>query len=75
MCLTTFCVKPKLHLKKLQLMVFQIIMLHENTDILPFVYSYDLYPGNNYPTEVIMIVLVGIHAINKLGWKEVANKD
>ena len=56
-------------------MVFQIIMLHENTDILPFVYSYDLYPGNNDPTEVIMIVLVGIHAINKLGWTEVANKD
>ena len=53
-------------------MVFYVLMLHENTDMLPSGYSYDLSPGNIDTTERIMLVLVAITVMNQLGRVEVA---
>ena len=57
-----------------QLMVFELLMLHEKIELIPYVESYDLFPGNNDPTEVIIFVIVGIPFRNKLGWVEVAKE-
>ena len=51
-----------------QLVVFEVLMFHENTNILPSGDSSDLSPGNNKPTEGIIPVLVGIPFINQLLW-------
>ena len=34
--------------------------------------SDDIYPGNNYPTDFITVVLAGIPIINQIGWEEVS---
>ena len=49
-------------------------MLHEKIELTPYVDSYDLFPGNNDPTEVIIFVIVGIPSRNKLVWVEVAKE-
>ena len=72
MCITTFSVDYKPPLNTVQLMVFGELVLHENTELLPSGYSYELYPGNNDTTVVIMLVLVWIPVNNKLGLAEVA---
>ena len=36
-------------------MVNDVLILHENTELLPYVDSYELSPGNNDPTEGIML--------------------
>ena len=56
-------------------MVSKVIMFHENTEILPYVDCFDLYPGNNEPTKHITLVLVGIPARNKLDRVESAKED
>ena len=56
-------------------MVSEVLMFHENKELLPSVDWYDLYPGNNYPTEHITLVFVGIHARNKPEWVEVVKED
>ena len=49
-----------------QIMVFELLMLHENTDLIPSGDSNYLSLGKNYPTEGVTLVLIGIHVINKL---------
>ena len=55
----------------LKLMVFEVLMFHENTELLPSGDSYDLSLGYNDPTERITPVLVGINVRNQLFWVEV----
>ena len=55
-------------------MVSKVLMFHENTEQLPSVDFYDLYPGNNDPTYDIMLVLVRIPVLNQPDWLEAANK-
>ena len=72
MCLTTFSDKYKPPLNAVEIVVSKVLMFHENIELLPSVYFYDLYPGNNYPNEHITLVLVGIPVINQPEWVEVA---
>ena len=58
-----------------QLMVSKVIMLHENTELFPSGDYYDISLGNNYPTERITLVLVGIPIRNQLVWVEAAKED
>ena len=56
-------------------MVSKVIMFHENTELLPYVDCFDLYPGNNEPTKHITLVLVGIPTRNKSYWVESAKEE
>ena len=56
-------------------MVFEVIMLHEDKELIYFVESYYLSTGNNDPTEVITLVLIGITVINQLFWLETEKKE
>ena len=56
-------------------MVFEVLKLHEITEILPFIDFYDLYPGYNDPTDGTKIVLVGTPYINQLVWVDAAKED
>ena len=56
-------------------MVFEVFMFHEDTELLPFGESYDLFIGNNDPTERITLALFRITVRNKLGWVEEAKED
>ena len=67
MLLTTFSVDTDQPLKRVPLMVFEVLMPHENTELLPSGDSYDLSPDNNDPTEGITLVSFGIHIRNQLG--------
>ena len=51
-----------------QLMVSKVIIFYENTDMLPSGDSYDISPGNNYPTKLIAEVIFGIPIINQIVW-------
>ena len=51
-------------------MVSKVLMFHENRELLPSVDCYDLYLVNYYPTESIMLVLVGIPVRNQPDWVE-----
>ena len=75
MCTRYLCVDSNPPLNTVQLMVFEVLVLHENTDMFPSGYSYELSPGNNDPTEVIMLVLFRITVSNQLRWLEVAKED
>ena len=55
----------------MKLVINDVLILHENTELLPYVDSYELSPGNNDPTEGIMLVLVQIPFLNQLGWVEI----
>ena len=62
-----FHYKPPLN--TLQLTIFEVLMFHENTELIPPGDSSDLYPGNNESTYGIMRVLVGIPLkIDLAGW-------
>ena len=54
-------------------MVSKSLMIHENTELLPSGDCYDLSPGNNDPTEHIMLVIFGIPVRNQPDLLEVAN--
>ena len=56
-------------------MVSEVLMFDENIELFPSGYSYDIYPGNNEPTERIPLVLVVIPIINKLFWMGVAKEE
>ena len=75
MCPTAFSDNYNPPLKSVQLVVFEVLMSHENTEILPYVDYNDLSPGNNDPIEDIMIFLVVIPIINQLGLVELAKED
>ena len=49
-------------------------MFHDNTEIIPPGYPYELSLGNFDYNEDITIVLFGISNRNKFGWTEVANQ-
>ena len=51
-------------------MVSEFLMLHENIELLPYIDCYDLYLGNNDPTEHITLLLVGIRVRNQPGLEE-----
>ena len=60
MLLTTFGVHSNPPLKTVKLTVFEVIIFNENTELIPSSDSSDLYPGNNYLSEGIMLVRVVI---------------
>ena len=67
MCLTAFSVESNPFLNTMRLVVFQVLMLHESTEVLLSGDPSDIYLENNDPDERITLVLVGITVINKLG--------
>ena len=74
-CIITLYVDSNPPLNTLQIMVFKVLVFHENTKLLPSSDSYELYPGNNYPSEVITIILVGIPVRKKIDWVKVSKED
>ena len=60
MCHTTLSDEYNPPLNAVQTMVFEVLMFHENTELVPSGESNDLSPGNNDPTNLITLVLVGI---------------
>ena len=71
MCVANLYVDSNLPLNTVKLILFEVLGLYEYTDLLTSVDSYDLSTGNNYPTEVITIVLFGIPSKNKFGLVDV----
>ena len=71
MCVANLYVDSNLPLNTVKLILFEVLGLYEYTDLLTYVDSYDLSTGNNYPTEVITIVLFGIPSKNKFGLVDV----
>ena len=59
----------------MQLFFFEVLMIHENIELLPPSDSSDLSLGNYDPSGGITIVLVGKYFKNQLGRMEVANED
>ena len=53
----------------------EVLMFHENIELFPSGYSYDIYPGNNEPTERIPLVLVVIPNRKQLVWVEATKED
>ena len=72
MCLTNFYDESNPPLNTVKLLVSKALMFHENTELIPSVECYDLYPTNYDPTEHIKLVIFGIPVINKPDWVEVA---
>ena len=56
-------------------MLYKVIMFHENTELLPYGDSYDLYMGNIEPAEYIKLVLDKIPFRKKIGWVELAKGE
>ena len=75
MCIRKVSDESNPPLNTVKLMVFKVLRLHENTELLPSGDYYDLYTVNNDPTKHIMLVLVGIPIINQPNLVEVAKKD
>ena len=75
MYLTTLSYEYNPPLNSVQLMVYKVFIFHENTELLHSGDCYDLYTGNNDPTEHITLILVGIPIINQLDLVEVAKED
>ena len=75
MYLTTISYEYNPPLNSVQLVVSKVLTFHENTELLPSGDFYDLYTGNNDPTEHITIILVGITIINQPDLVEVAKED
>ena len=66
-CLATLSNSSNPLLNAVQLVVSEVLMFHENTELFPSGDSYDISPGNNEPTKHITLVLVVIPTINQLG--------
>ena len=71
LCLNTFSDDSHSFLNAVQLMVSEVLIFHENTELFSSGDSYNISPGDNYPTERITFVLVGIPIRNQLGRVEV----
>ena len=56
-------------------MVSKELIFHENKELIPSGDWYDLSTGNNDPTKIITLILVGIPVINQPDLVEVAKKD
>ena len=72
MCLTNLSDEFNPLLNTVQLIVSKVLMFHENTELLPYGDCYELSPGNNDPTEYIMIIIDGIPISKKHVWVDVA---
>ena len=59
-----FSVDSYPHLNTGKIAVLEVLMLHENKELIPYGDSYDLYLGNNYPTGGIILDLVVIPVRN-----------
>ena len=75
MYITTFGVHPNPPFNTVQLLVFEVLVLHENIESLPSVDFYELSPRDDEPTGGIELLLVGLTVINKLLRVEVARED
>ena len=72
MCINSFSDDSNPPLNAVQLMVSEVLMFHENIELLTSDHSYDLSLGNIEPVKCITLVLVGVPVINHIGWVEVA---
>ena len=68
MWLNNFGIHSKTPLNTLKLTVFEVIIFHENIELLPSCDSSDIYPSNNYTTEGAIIVRVGTPFTNQIVW-------
>ena len=59
----------------MQLIVSEVLMVHENKELFPSDDSYEISTGNNDTMKRTTLVLVRIPIINQLIWAEVAKKD
>ena len=75
MCLNTLYGDSNPTLNSLQLIISEVLMFHESTQLLPSGESYDLSMGDNDLNEIITLVLVGIPVRNKFGWFELVKGD
>ena len=75
MCCNNFSDDSEPPLKAVQLMVNEVLMFHENTDLLPSGEYYDLSLGNIDPDQCITIFLVVITVRNQLGLVELTKED
>ena len=74
MCITYLYDDYNPPLNKIQLMVSEVLMFNENTELIPYGDSYDVSTGNNDPTMRSTLLLVGITVINQLGLVEAAKE-
>ena len=75
MRVTAFSDESSPHLNTLQSMVSEVLMFHENTELLPSGNFYKISPGNNYTTKRITLVLVVITFRTQLYWVEAVKED
>ena len=75
MCLNTFYDESYPPMNTVQLMVYEVLMFHENTKLLPSGDSYDLSIGDIDPDERITLALVGIPVRNQLRWVKLDKKE
>ena len=75
MCLGSFYVHYNPHLNTVQPTAFEVLIFHENTEMITPDESSDISPGNNDPTEGIKIVLVEIIFRNKISWLKVVREE
>ena len=75
MCLNNFFGDYNTLLNAVKLMVSEVLMFHENTELLPSGDSSDIYLGNNETTKRITLVIVGAPVRNKLGRVKVDKED
>ena len=68
MCITTLSENSNPLLSRVQLVVSEVLMFHENTEMFPSGDSYGISPGNTDPTDYIILFLVGVPIKNQLGW-------
>ena len=57
----------------LKIMLYEVLIFHENTELFLSGDSYDISPGNNDPAERINLVRVGIPISNQIFWLDSAN--
>ena len=58
-----------------KIMVSEVLMFHENTDLFPSGDSYDIYPDDNDLTKRITLILVAVPTRNQPGWVMSAKED
>ena len=75
MCIYTWYYDYNPLLKAVQLMVSEVLILHENIELFPSGDSYDISLGNNYIKNLTPLVLVRKPIRNQLGWVDVAKED
>ena len=73
MCTRSFYIHYTPPLTTVQLLVLEVLIFHENTEILPPGGSSNLSPGNYDSIKGIRIILVSRFFRNKIGWVEVEN--